>query len=107
MSLIGVVLLLLPFLLAAILFFVFWIIMLVDSINRKFKGDSEKIVWVLVLVFTGVLGAFIYYFVVYVHDKSKSLKWFWITMLILAILILLIVVLFFISYREVISSGIA
>ncbi|MCX6749545.1 MAG: PLDc N-terminal domain-containing protein [Candidatus Pacearchaeota archaeon] len=43
--------------------FVFWIMMLIDSIKRKFKNDTEKIVWVLVIILTGILGAIIYYFV--------------------------------------------
>jgi cytochrome c biogenesis factor len=47
----------------SILAFVFWILMLVDCVKRKFK-DSEKIVWILVLIFTGIIGALIYYFVV-------------------------------------------
>jgi hypothetical protein len=62
-------LLLLIFLLVIILAigvasFVFWILMLIDSIKRKFKKDNEKIIWVLVIVLTGILGAIIYYFVV-------------------------------------------
>ena len=43
---------------------IFWIVMIVDCAKRNFKKDSEKIVWILVLVFLGVLGAIIYYFVV-------------------------------------------
>ena len=43
--------------------FVFWIMMLIDSIKRNFKKESEKIVWVLVIILTGILGAIIYYFV--------------------------------------------
>jgi uncharacterized membrane protein len=37
----------------SILAFIFWILMLVDCIKRKFKEDSEKLI-----------GALIYYFVV-------------------------------------------
>jgi len=48
----------------SILAFVFWILMLVDCVKRKFKEDSEKIIWILVLIFTGIIGALIYYFVV-------------------------------------------
>lgn len=44
--------------------FVFWILMIVDCVKRKFKQDVEKIVWVLVLIFTGIIGALIYYFIV-------------------------------------------
>jgi hypothetical protein len=43
---------------------VFWILMLVDCVKRKFKEESEKIIWILVLVFTGIIGALIYYFIV-------------------------------------------
>ncbi|MDO8528582.1 MAG: PLDc N-terminal domain-containing protein [Nanoarchaeota archaeon] len=49
---------------------VFWIMMLVDSIQRKFKKSDERIIWVIVIVLTGVIGALIYYFVV----KKKAKK---------------------------------
>ena len=41
---------------------VLWIFMLIDLAKREFKGKDEKIVWILILVLTGVIGAFIYYF---------------------------------------------
>jgi len=43
---------------------IFWIAMIIDCAKRNFKKDAEKIVWILVLIFLGVLGAIIYYFVV-------------------------------------------
>ena len=43
---------------------IFWIAMIIDCTKRNFKKDSEKIVWILVLIFLGILGAVIYYFVV-------------------------------------------
>ncbi len=43
--------------------FVFWIAMLIDCLKKKFSKDNDKIVWVLVLVFAGIIGAVIYYFV--------------------------------------------
>ena len=49
---------------------VFWIAMLIDSVQRKFKKSDERIVWVIVIVLTGVIGALIYYFVV----KRKAKK---------------------------------
>jgi NADH:ubiquinone oxidoreductase subunit 6 (subunit J) len=55
----------------AVLVFVFWISMLIDCLKRKFKEDSEKIVWVIVIVFTGIIGALIYYFIVKTKDKKK------------------------------------
>lgn len=41
---------------------IFWIVMLVDAIRREFRDSNLKIVWVLVLVFTHLLGALIYFF---------------------------------------------
>jgi prolipoprotein diacylglyceryltransferase len=52
--------LLLP--LCGLLAFLFWIWMLVDCIKYE-TSDSTKITWVLELVFTGIVGAPIYYFV--------------------------------------------
>lgn len=51
--------------------FVFWILMLVDCVKRKFKEGSDKIVWVIVIIFTQIIGAIIYYFVVKAKDKKK------------------------------------
>ncbi len=78
----------------AILFFVFWIIMLVDAAKRKFKESSDKVVWILVIIFANFIGALIYYFVVY--NKEKSLKWFLWTLLVLAILFVIFVVGFYV-----------
>lgn len=50
--------------------FVFWVLMLIDAIQRKFKDPNEKIIWVLVIVFTHIIGALIYYFLV----KKKNKK---------------------------------
>ncbi len=50
---------------AAVFSFIFWIWMIVDQ--RDMKGDN-KVVWILLLVFLGILGAIIYYFVI----KRKS-----------------------------------
>src|SRR3989344_8516547 len=85
-----------PLILAAILFFVFWLIMLIDSITRKFKEGNDKIIWVIVNVFLGLLGSFIYYFVVYYKDKNKSIKWLWWTLLILGILVFILLIIFII-----------
>ncbi len=45
---------------SAVLSFVFWIAMLIDALQRKMES-TEKIVWVLVIVFLHALGALIYY----------------------------------------------
>ena len=43
---------------------VFWVLMIIDCAKRKQLTDSERIAWILVLVFLGYLGASIYYFAV-------------------------------------------
>ena len=47
----------------AVAAFVFWIWMLVHAITNKGLADTEKIVWVLVVLFLHFLGALIYFFV--------------------------------------------
>jgi len=47
---------------------VLWIFMLIDCATRKDLKDNEKIVWVIVLALTQVIGAVIYFFAV----KRKS-----------------------------------
>jgi hypothetical protein len=43
--------------------FAFWIWMLVHCLQNKALDSNEKLVWVLVIVFTHFLGAVIYFFV--------------------------------------------
>jgi hypothetical protein len=43
-----------------ILSFVFWIWMLIDAITNPRLDGTEKIVWVLVIIFLHFLGALIY-----------------------------------------------
>lgn len=61
-GIIGLLLLLLglAFVLAC---FVFWVWMLIHAIKNKGLSDTEKIIWVLVILFLHVLGALIYFFV--------------------------------------------
>jgi uncharacterized BrkB/YihY/UPF0761 family membrane protein len=49
--------------------FALWIWMIVDCAKRKFKEDSEKVIWILVIVLLSYLGAIIYYFVVKRNSK--------------------------------------
>jgi len=44
--------------------FVFWILMVIDAAKRGFKNSNEKVVWIIVIVLLGALGALIYYFAV-------------------------------------------
>ena len=67
--------LLMLFIVALVAFlFIFWILMIIDCIKRNFKGENDKIVWILVLVLLGFIGATIYYFVVKVNDKKVKKK---------------------------------
>ncbi len=43
---------------------VFWVMMIIDCVQRKHMTDGERIAWILVLIFLGFLGAGIYYLAV-------------------------------------------
>jgi hypothetical protein len=45
----------------AILLVIFWTMMLVHAINSKIEN---KLMWILAIVFTGLVGAGLYYFIV-------------------------------------------
>jgi hypothetical protein len=51
-------------------FVIFWIRMFIDCIKREFPNPSEKVVWILVLIFLGMVGAFVYHIVVKKNDKK-------------------------------------
>ena len=57
---------------AGIASMVFWIFMIIDCAKRNFKNDHDKVVWIILLALTHVLGATIYYFVVKREDKKKK-----------------------------------
>ena len=58
----------------SVFIFVFWISMIIDCAKRKFKDDSGKILWILILIFLGVLGSAIYYFVVKKPENQNVVK---------------------------------
>jgi uncharacterized membrane protein YidH (DUF202 family) len=47
----------------AIAGFVFWIRMLIECATREPDEGNEKIIWILIIVLAGWVGALIYYFV--------------------------------------------
>lgn len=59
-----IVFLVLLFLAIGILLTVFWILMIVDCAKRSFKDSTEKVVWILVIILLGAIGAAVYYFAV-------------------------------------------
>ena len=52
-----------------IFLFIFWILMIIDAATRKFKNETEKIVWILIIIFLQILGAIIYYFIIKRSNK--------------------------------------
>ena len=42
---------------------VFWIWMLIDAIRNPRLDDSQRLIWILVIVLTSWVGALIYFFV--------------------------------------------
>lgn len=52
-----------------ILLIIFWIFMIIDAAQREFKNDTDKVVWILVIVLASWIGAIIYYFVIKKPDK--------------------------------------
>jgi len=43
---------------------IFWIWMLAECLNKNFKKDMDKVSWILVLLFTNILGAILYYLLI-------------------------------------------
>lgn len=42
---------------------VFWIWMIIDVATKEPENGNDKIVWILVVILAGVIGAAVYYFV--------------------------------------------
>ena len=49
-------------LLALLAGFAFWIWMIVDCATKESNTGNDKVVWIIVIVFTQIIGALIYYF---------------------------------------------
>jgi uncharacterized BrkB/YihY/UPF0761 family membrane protein len=43
--------------------FTFWISMIVDCVIHESSTGTDRVVWTIIIVFTYIVGAFIYYFV--------------------------------------------
>ena len=50
--------------LISLLLVVFWVWMLVDCAQRKFRKDWEKAAWILAIVFLTWVGALVYFIVI-------------------------------------------
>lgn len=90
---------------AAALLFVFWLWMLIDCLKRPddkfaFGGNYAKIIWVLVIIFTGFIGALIYYFLIKREDTQNDKLIAIILLALVVIVIILILGLFAVSTRS-------
>ena len=56
----------------SIFLFVFWIMMIIDVVKREFLKSDDKIIWLLVVILAGQIGAIIYYFVVKRNPEKYS-----------------------------------
>lgn len=46
-----------------VLGFVFWLWMLVDCATKESSEGNDKLVWILVIIFTNIIGAVVYWLV--------------------------------------------
>lgn len=44
--------------------FALWLMMFIDCIQRNFPDPNQKLLWVVILLVAGVLGALIYYLMI-------------------------------------------
>jgi len=58
----------------AVLVFVFWILILIDCCRRKFNKGFERLIWLLVIIFSHAIGAFIYYVVIKKNNTEGLLN---------------------------------
>ena len=42
-------------------FLIFWIFTIVDVAKSKFSDDTSKIIWLLIVLLTGILGSILYW----------------------------------------------
>ena len=56
-------LILIPLFLIGLALMAFWIWMLVDCATKEPSVGNDKIIWILVIIFTHWIGALIYFFV--------------------------------------------
>jgi hypothetical protein len=50
--------------LLGILYFIFWLWMFIDCLQNSHLQGTEKLIWVLVLLFLHLLGPILYFFIV-------------------------------------------
>ncbi|MBU3906816.1 MAG: PLDc N-terminal domain-containing protein [Nanoarchaeota archaeon] len=58
----------------AIFLLILWLAMIIDCVQKNFKKDIDKVVWILLLIFIPVLAAVFYYFIVFRKGLNKKKK---------------------------------
>ena len=66
-------LLALPILLLVAAGFAFWVWMIIDCATKEPSSGNDKLVWIIIIVFTHIIGALIYYFVR--HRPRRFAEW--------------------------------
>jgi hypothetical protein len=61
------------FALVGLALFAFWLWMLVDVITKCPSAENKKLIWILIVVFVGAIGAAIYYFVQRPKNAAETL----------------------------------
>ena len=51
------------FVLIGIFSFVIWVWMLIDCLSNEPACENDKLLWVIVMLFAGILGSILYYFI--------------------------------------------
>jgi len=57
------ILMFIPIMLLGLAATAFWVWMLIDCATNEPSEGNDKVVWILVIALTGLIGALIYYFV--------------------------------------------
>jgi hypothetical protein len=70
----GGIFIMLMFAAIALAGFVFWLWMLIHAIQNRGLDGSERIVWIIVIVFVNLVGAIIYFFVGRPKASAASAK---------------------------------
>ena len=71
----GAALLFCGFFVFGLLAFAFWLWMLIDCCMKDHEPENEKLVWVLVIVFTGIIGAGFIEEIRDERERRASLNW--------------------------------
>ena len=63
----------------AVALIVLWLWMLIDCLKRPddkfaYGGNNAKLIWILVIIFTGLIGALIYYFLIKKTDEEEKVE---------------------------------